>query len=183
MVWLPAGLPPGPKRRVPFGRRQYRRGSRRWSSPRWREAAISESHRTFICAGCRTRCQLCSRCDRGQRYCSVRCSSAARRASQRRSARRYRQTARGRRSNARRQRRHRERRRRQGKTVTHHGPPAARVTAQGAARSTNSHPHEHDSPAVASRETPSFTCSFCGAPCRYTRRHFVRRRGARAVRP
>jgi len=54
---------------------------------------------------------LCSRCDRGQRYCGRACSSAARRDSRREAARRYQRSRAGRLAHAARSRRWRQRRR------------------------------------------------------------------------
>jgi hypothetical protein len=53
---------------------------------------------------------LCSRCDRGQRYCGRTCSGAARRHSRREAARRYQRSRAGRMAHAARSRRWRQRR-------------------------------------------------------------------------
>ena len=86
--------------------------------------------RLFLCSRCREQVLLCSRCDRGQRYCGPVCSGAARRANQRDAARRYQRGSDGRIKHAARQRRWRERKRRQCMLnavvvgpVTHHGSP------------------------------------------------------------
>ena len=62
--------------------------------------------RLFLCARCRRQVLICSRCDRGQRYCGARCSGPARRESLRAAGRRYQQTRRGRHCHAERQRRY-----------------------------------------------------------------------------
>ena len=62
--------------------------------------------RVLECHRCGTRVWICKRCDRGQRYCSRKCSQEARRESVREAGRRFRRTAAGRKGNARRQQRH-----------------------------------------------------------------------------
>ena len=44
------------------------------------------SHRLFLCGRCRKLVELCSRCDRGNHYCSPECAAAQRRDSVRRAA-------------------------------------------------------------------------------------------------
>ncbi len=65
--------------------------------------------RLFVCARCRMQVVLCSRCDRGQRYCGPTCSRAARRDSQRAAGARYQRSRAGRMAHAERSRRWRER--------------------------------------------------------------------------
>jgi hypothetical protein len=62
-----------------------------------------------VCARCRAQVLLCSRCDRGQRYCGLACSRAARQDSQREAARRYQGSRAGRMAHAERSRRWRQR--------------------------------------------------------------------------
>ena len=87
--------------------------------------------RLFVCARCRVPVVLCSRCDRGQRYCGRTCSRAARRGSTREAARRYQHSRGGRLAHAARSRRWRQRQRlREGRTpeaniVTHQGSQGA----------------------------------------------------------
>jgi hypothetical protein len=64
-----------------------------------------------VCARCRAQVLLCSRCDRGQRYCGRACSRAARDDSRRQTARRYQCGRAGRIAHAARSRRWRQRRR------------------------------------------------------------------------
>jgi hypothetical protein len=52
--------------------------------------------RLFVCARCRAQVLLCSRCDRGQRYCGRDCSRAARQGSRREAAQRYQRSRAGR---------------------------------------------------------------------------------------
>jgi len=63
----------------------------------------------FLCARCRTRVVLCSRCDRGNRYCGPACWRLARNAARRETARRYQRSRRGRLTHAARSRRWRQR--------------------------------------------------------------------------
>jgi hypothetical protein len=65
--------------------------------------------RMFLCARCRETVVLCSRCDRGQRYCDQVCSRAARRDFQRDAGRRYQDGSSGRAKHAERSRRWRAR--------------------------------------------------------------------------
>ena len=64
-----------------------------------------DSNRLIVCAwpSCRRSFSLCSRCDRGQRYCSVGCRLAARRRSQREAGARHQRSPEGRRDHADRQ--------------------------------------------------------------------------------
>ena len=70
--------------------------------------------RLIVCARCREQVLLCRRCDRGQQYCGVACSRAARRGSQQQSARVYQRSRRGRMLHAARSRRWRMRQRMAG---------------------------------------------------------------------
>jgi hypothetical protein len=63
-----------------------------------------------VCARCREQVLLCSRCDRGQRYCGQGCSRAARLESRRAAGRRYQRSRAGRLAHAARSRRWRQRR-------------------------------------------------------------------------
>ena len=66
-----------------------------------------EAFRVYACARCQSSAQICSKCDRGQRYCSKECSSMARRTTQRAAGRRYQRTLKGRLSHRSRQHRYR----------------------------------------------------------------------------
>ena len=87
--------------------------------------------RLFLCARCSEQVVLCSRCDRGQRYCGQACSDAARRDHQRAAGRRYQSGSVGRARHAERSRRWRLSQKAQQSEpsvdaiapVTHHGPP------------------------------------------------------------
>ena len=65
--------------------------------------------RLFLCARCRIQVVLCSRCDRGNRYCGRPCRRLASDAARRDSARRYQRSRRGRLAHAERSRRWRQR--------------------------------------------------------------------------
>lgn len=77
---------------------------------------MSPSARLFHCARCHSQVIVCRDCDRGNIYCGIRCSQAARRDSLRRAGARYRRSRHGRLNNAERQRRFRARQQK----VTHH---------------------------------------------------------------
>lgn len=116
------------------------------------------SARVFNCARCRSQVIICSRCDRGNRYCGKACSQAARRTSQRRAARRYQRTRRGRFQHAERQRRYRARRHK----VTHQGsrtPPDAASLCRKLGTMTVS---LGDHPGKMGQDV---RCHFCNAPC------------------
>ena len=76
------------------------------------EVHMDESARLFLCARCLVQVRLCSRCDRGQRYCTPSCSSVARDTAQREAGRRYQRSRVGRMAHAARSRRWRIRRQR-----------------------------------------------------------------------
>ena len=98
---------------------------------------VDHPARLLVCARCRTQVLLCSRCDRGQRYCGRICSRAARVDGQREAARRYQSSRAGRMAHAARSRRWRQRQRQRepaggpaatpqaecGNFVTHQGSP------------------------------------------------------------
>jgi hypothetical protein len=75
------------------------------------------------CARCHRLVVICTRCDRGQRYCSADCGQVQRKQSVREAGRRYQQTPPGARNNAARQKRWRTR---TVTTVTHHSSPTHR---------------------------------------------------------
>jgi hypothetical protein len=131
---------------------------------------VAGSARTFACARCGAEVLICSRCDRGQRYCGSACAQPARRESQRAAGRRYQASRAGRFAHARRARRYRQRRRRQ-EIVTHHGCQAAGPAATVA----------HDPPAAPAAATGDgaaparWHCHWCARACApLLRRGFVR---------
>lgn len=87
---------------------------RRW--PRWGSRRVGpqcsrEGYREFRCGRpeCGRWVQICSRCDRGNRYCGPRCARAARRESQRKSQLKYEQKLKAKLLRAARQKRYRAR--------------------------------------------------------------------------
>jgi hypothetical protein len=91
------------------------------------------SARAFSCARCGAQVLVCSRCDRGQRYCGRRCSLVARREGMRAAGRRYQASRAGRFAHARRAHRYRRRHREQ-EIVTHHGSQGAAGARHSAGR-------------------------------------------------
>jgi hypothetical protein len=148
----------------------------------------------FNCVRCHRLVVICSRCDRGQRYCSAHCARVQRRRSVREAGRRYQRTPLGARNNAARQKRWRVR---MATTVTHHTSPAPNHLRE--------EPPDQDAQKEAWNATSNHTlvisnrmpvtmpaceshprCDFCGRPCgAYTRRGTLsaeRRRGWRVSR-
>jgi hypothetical protein len=76
------------------------------------------SSRLYHCHRCHAQVIICSRCDRGQRYCSGECQHLARTESRRRAAKKYQSTRAGKFNNAQRQQRFRAKNKQK---VTHHG--------------------------------------------------------------
>jgi hypothetical protein len=143
--------------------------------------------RLYLCARCRAQVILCSRCDRGNRYCGRQCRHQAREQARREAAQRYQRSWRGRIAHAQRSRRWRQRRaqreaardaggsaRVDTQNVTHQGSQPAVVWAPLAAwthDSTTVEPAETAdgiaAPAVTHEATisaPCWTCRRCGRP-------------------
>ncbi len=85
---------------------------------------MQTSGRLYQCARCHAQAIICSRCDRGHRYCSIECSGLARAESCQRSAKKYQGTWAGRINNAARQQRFRTR---MNQKVTHQGSAPKRL--------------------------------------------------------
>ena len=146
--------------------------------------------RLFLCARCRRQVLICSRCDRGQRYCGARCSNPARRESLRAAGRRYQHSRRGRHCHAERQRRYRRRCREDARAqkVTHHGSafaPCGAELARHQVAMREANPPMSPKPATkrarAASATSTMHCHFCARPVsefvrRQWRRPPVRRR-------
>lgn len=79
---------------------------------------MQNTARLYFCQRCHVQVVICSRCDRGQRYCGSTCARNARAISCKRSARKYQSNRKGRFNNAARQKRYRQRLKQK---VTHHG--------------------------------------------------------------
>lgn len=85
---------------------------------------MEDSARLFNCALCHELVSICSDCDRGNRYCSKRCSGTARKTLLRESQKRYQLSVMGRMKHAKRQARYRQRgleKIEKAKKVTHQG--------------------------------------------------------------
>ena len=80
----------------------------RGACPRGAHHLAEHPARLFVCARCRAQVLLCSRCDRGQRYCGRVCSRAARDDSRREAGQRYQRSRGGRIAHAARSRRWRQ---------------------------------------------------------------------------
>ena len=139
--------------------------------------------RLYLCARCRVQVILCSRCDRGNRYCGMQCRHQARELARREAAQRYQRSWHGRIAHA--QRSHRWRQRRAARdAVDAAGADAHNVTHQGSQSGQAWAPlaaWTHDSacvdvagtaaditassaspePAIAT-STPCWTCRRCG---------------------
>ena len=132
----------------------------------------------FNCARCHRLVVICTRCDRGQRYCSAHCRQVQRKQSVREAGRRYQQTPYGARNNAARQKRWRTR---FVTTVTHHTSPTHKdlreeplgKNAQQEACDVTSNPTFaifRRMPVATLAGAPVRRCDFCGQPCgSYTR--------------
>ena len=89
--------------------------------------------RQFLCARCRLPVVLCSRCDRGNRYCGRACRRHAREDARRETASRYQRSYRGRLTHAARSQRWRQRHAEAAQNVTHQGSQAEAADAPLAA--------------------------------------------------
>jgi len=82
---------------------------------------MQSSARLYFCCRCQAQVIICSRCDRGHRYCAKACADTARSISLNRACKKYQSTRVGRFNNAARQQRYRQRKR---QIVTHQGSPS-----------------------------------------------------------
>jgi len=85
---------------------------------------MQTSSRLYQCARCHVQVIICSRCDRGQRYCPGDCARAARTESLKRASRKYQSSRAGRFNNAARQQRFRAQ---QKQKVTQQGSAPKRL--------------------------------------------------------
>lgn len=85
---------------------------------------MQSSARLYSCCRCQAQVIICSRCDRGHRYCAGECAADARSASLKRASKKYQSTRAGRFNNAARQQRYRQRLQ---QIVTHQGSLPARL--------------------------------------------------------
>jgi len=91
---------------------------------------MDQPARLYLCARCRVQVILCSRCDRGNRYCGRQCRHQARMQARRQTAQRYQRSWNGRIAHAQRSRRWRQRRAARD-AVNAAGADAHNVTHQG----------------------------------------------------
>ncbi len=132
---------------------------------------MQSTSRLFHCCRCHAQVIVCSRCDRGQRYCNDGCAQIARSTSLRRAGQKYQSSRAGRFNNAARQQRFRTRQRQK---VTHQGSALKRHHGLLAG--------ETKRPLKRQRPPTSMHCHFCGAVCPPFLRHdFLQR--ARVERP
>ena len=142
----------------------------------------------FLCAHCRVQVVLCSRCDRGNRYCGRICRRQARDGARRQTARRYQCSRAGRLAHAQRMRRWRQRHAAQ--KVTHQGsqsgvtdaplaactPDTTSVIADIAYTSSDITP----APAIDAPEVVRLCCR-CATPLAFWVRQGFLRHGWRAM--
>ena len=129
---------------------------------------MSVSSRLYHCCRCHTQVIICSRCDRGQRYCSGQCRSLAHTASRKRAAKKYQSTRKGRFNNAARQRRFRVHNKQK---VTHQGSASKPLRGLLKVQLT------------LAKKAPKLSlpgmilqCHYCGAECSpYLRSDFLQR--------
>ncbi len=130
---------------------------------------MEPTSRLYQCLLCHSQSTVCSNCDRGQIYCSLICSSIARRKSLKRAGSRYQNTFNGKRLHAARQARYRMR---LIKIVTHQSsPPALHHDSMGKVK---------NKPKNTEKELGEtrFCCCFCEKSVSDWYRHdFLRRRG------
>jgi len=135
--------------------------------------------RLYHCARCALQVFICPKCDRGNRYCSDKCSALARRDSIRMSNQRYQLTLRGRKGHAERTRRWRIRR-----NLTYQGSldlPAGGVMAADLDATPVPMPEPAPLPVQEPAPPPAlvtYRCHFCGCLLSETlRTNLIRRRG------
>ena len=118
---------------------------------------MPSSARLYFCCRCQAQVIICSRCDRGHRYCTNECAVDARADSLKRATRKYQLSRAGRFNNAARQQRHRERKK---QIVTHQGsPPAA---AHDVLKTLFTWPESTQKP---DQNGSNVCCHHCGAVC------------------
>ena len=120
--------------------------------------------RLFYCVSCRSQAFICSCCDRGNIYCSTKCSQLARQQSLRAAGKRYQNSFQGKLKHAARQKSYSDRLK---KKMTHHTSPA--VSSNDLL---SPQPNEQKI-----RAAEPITCHFCGNNCaQFIRLRFLHRR-------
>jgi len=116
---------------------------------------MDQPARLYLCARCRVQVVLCSRCDRGNRYCGTLCRRQSRQEARSQTAQRYQRSWHGRIAHAQRSRRWRQRRAARA-AAGDAGDYAHNVTHQGSQQGVASAPlvaWTHDSATVALADT------------------------------
>ena len=118
---------------------------------------MQSTARMYSCCRCQAQVIICSRCDRGHRYCADGCAADARSASLRRASKKYQSTRAGRFNNAARQKCYRER---QKQIVTHQGSQL--VTSHDVLTAKSHWPEKAQKP---DQNAGFLCCHHCGALC------------------
>ena len=127
---------------------------------------MQSTARMYSCCRCQAQVIICSRCDRGHRYCADGCAADARSASLRRASKKYQSTRTGRFNNAARQKRHRER---QEQIVTHQGSQLVTSHVVLTAK-----PHWPEKAQKQDQNAGGLCCHHCGAVCEpFLRQDFI----------
>jgi len=121
---------------------------------------MQSSARLYFCCRCQTQVIICSRCDRGHRYCTKACADTARSASLNRAGKKYQSTRAGCFNNAARQQRHRERKRLKALKVTHQG--SLPVAPHAVLKTLFTRPERTQNP---DQSCTDVRCHHCGALC------------------
>jgi len=130
----------------------------------------TDSFRLFNCALCFLQVRLCSKCDRGNRYCGQICARLARRRSQVEAGRRYQRSFPGALNHANRQATYRMR---TAQEVTHQGSPEGRSSA---IVSIESDKEAYEPTTSKLEKNERIRCSGCGISCGlFARPDFIRR--------
>ena len=156
-------------------------------APEWR---MDRPGRQFLCARCRQQAVLCTRCDRGNRYCGRACRRQARDDARRKTASRYQRSYRGRLAHAARSRRWRQRHADATHNVTHQGSQLAAADAPLLAWTLDTaivitHAPSDDVAPVPDTEAAELArpCRRCAAPLGPWVRQGFLRHGLRTVMP
>jgi len=120
---------------------------------------MHNSSRLYYCCLCRVQVIICTRCDRGQRYCPGGCSQKARKKSVVRAGKKYQSTRSGRFNNAKRQQQYRQRQRQKQKVTHHSSDPPTRCAVLRSTR------NRLEKPTKQALIETSLHCSHCGDAC------------------
>ncbi len=124
--------------------------------------------RLYHCCRCQAQVIICSRCDRGNRYCVDGCAEFARDASLKRAGHKYQSTRRGSRNNAARQKAFRVR---QKQIVTHQGSQS--LVSHDVLKTRRVWPKK---PSHHGKNVTVLVCHHCGSGCSaFLRQDFYRR--------